>query len=75
MVDQLYGKMFLDYFVVMIRAQWDKLVSLGCFVFGLDTNWKSVSDGIESLKSVCKRIEWLSSGMQGLSESFPRYCN
>lgn len=48
-IDQLHGKIYVDYLAVMIRAQWDKLVSLCCFVFGLKQNWDSISDGIKAL--------------------------
>lgn len=49
-VDQLHGRIFLDYFVVMIRAQWDKFVSLSCLVFGIKQNWDSIFDGMKALK-------------------------
>lgn len=53
-VDQLHGRIFLDYFVVMIRAQWDKFVSLSCLVFGIKQNWDSISDGMKALRQFIK---------------------
>ncbi len=47
---QLHGLMFLDYTVIMIRAQWDKLMRLACMVFGVSHNWASISDGISALE-------------------------
>ncbi len=59
MVDQLHGKIFLDYSAVMIRAQWDKFVSLSCLVFGLKQNWDSIFDGIKALEQRIEELESL----------------
>ncbi len=48
-VDQLHGRIYLDYFVMMTRAQWDKFVSLSCLVFGIKQNWDSIFDGMKAL--------------------------
>ena len=48
--NQLHGRIFLEYCAVMIRAQWDKLVSLSCLMFGLRQNWGSISDGLKALE-------------------------
>lgn len=53
-IDQLHGKIFVDYLAVMIRAQWDKLISLCCLVFGLKQNWDTISDGIKALSQEVK---------------------
>ncbi len=49
-LDQMHGRIFVDYCAVMIRAQWDKLVRLSCLVFGLDLNWDSISKGLKALE-------------------------
>ena len=56
-VDQLYGRIYLDYFSVMIRAQWDKFVSLSCLVFGLKPSWDSIFDGIRALNLRIEELE------------------
>ena len=56
-VDQLHGRIFLEYCVIMIRAQWDKLVSLSCLVFGLKQNWASIFDGLRALDSKISSLE------------------
>lgn len=56
-VDQLHGRIFLEYCVIMIRAQWDKLVSLSCLVFGLKQNWGSIFDGLKALESKVSKLE------------------
>jgi hypothetical protein len=48
-LDELHGKIFLEYFVVMIRAQWDKLVRLTNIVFGTRSDWDSIHDGLKAL--------------------------
>lgn len=48
-VDQLHGKIFVDYCAVMIRAQWDKLISLSCLALRLKQNWDSITDGIKAV--------------------------
>jgi hypothetical protein len=48
-LDQLHGRIFLEYCVMMIRAQWDKLVSLACLVFGRRQGWASIFDGLRDL--------------------------
>jgi hypothetical protein len=49
-LNQMHGRIFLDYCAVMIRAQWDKLARLSCLVFGLDGNWDSISSGLSVLE-------------------------
>lgn len=49
-LNQMHGRIFLDYCAVMIRAQWDKLARLSCLVFGLDGNWDSISSGLSMLE-------------------------
>jgi hypothetical protein len=56
-VDQLHGRIFLEYCVIMMRAQWDKLVSLSCLVFGLKQNWASIFDGLKALDSKISKLE------------------
>jgi hypothetical protein len=55
--DQLHGRIFLEYCVVMIRAQWDKIIRLSCLAFGLKTNWGSIADGLQSLEQEFKSKE------------------
>ena len=47
---QLHGKIFLEYYAIMIRAQWDKLVRLTCTAFGIETNWDRISNGLKRLE-------------------------
>lgn len=56
-VDQLHGKIYVDYCILMIRAQWDKLISLSCLVFGLKQNWDSIFDGIKALNQKIDELE------------------
>jgi len=49
-LDELHGMVFLEYFVVMMRAQWDKLVHLGDAVFGAKFGWDSISEGLNALE-------------------------
>lgn len=53
---ELHGRVFLDHYIIMIRAQWDKFVKLGCIFFDLQDNWSSVEDGIATID---KRSETL----------------
>jgi hypothetical protein len=50
-LQDFYGKVFVDHNVVMIRAQWDKIITLCCVVFDKRQNWSSIDDGIKSLKA------------------------
>ncbi len=54
---QLHGRIFLEYCAVMIRAQWDKLTRLTCFVFGAKTSWGSISDGLKALVDLLNNDE------------------
>ena len=54
-LDQLHGMIFLDYFSVLLRAQWDKLVHLSCLVFDLKDDWDSVSKGLDLLEGKLNR--------------------
>lgn len=49
-IRELRGRIFFEYCVVMIRAQWDKIIRLCCLVFDLNANWDSVSKGILALE-------------------------
>ena len=59
---ELHGRIFLEYCAIMIRAQWDKLVSLSCLVFGLEQNWKSIFDGLKNLDQYLSTLEGLNPG-------------
>jgi hypothetical protein len=66
-LNQMHGRIFLDYCAVMIRAQWDKLARLSCLVFGLDGNWDSISSGLSMLEQKLNDDEldpWCSSHLQ-----------
>ena len=54
---ELRGRVFFEYGVVMIRAQWDKLVRLACTIFGLRDRWNSVSDGLGDLQEKTAKAE------------------
>lgn len=49
-LNQMHGRIFLDYCVVMLRAQWDKLLRLTCLTLGLDRNFDSISDGLKAIE-------------------------
>lgn len=49
-IDQLHGRIFLEYCAVMIKAQWDKSVFLLDLVFGLKSNWDSVTKGLDAIE-------------------------
>jgi hypothetical protein len=51
---ELHGRMFLEYFVILVRAQWDKLIRLTCFVFDLADNWSTLSKGLTLLTNKIK---------------------
>jgi len=69
-VDQLHGRIFLEYCTVMIRAQWDKLVSLSCLMFGLRQNWGSISDGLKALDQHINTSDKLDPGCKHYSKIF-----
>lgn len=48
--NQMHGRIFLDYCVVMLRAQWDKLLRLTCLILGLDHNFDSISGGLKAIE-------------------------
>jgi hypothetical protein len=50
-LDQLHGRIFLEYCAVMIRAQWDKLTRLICSSLKLDDSWDSVSKGLRKIEA------------------------
>jgi len=46
---EVYGRPFVDFMVIMLRAQWDKLTRLMDLAFGLK-EWSSISDGLLNLQ-------------------------
>lgn len=46
---EFHGRIFLEYFIYSVRAQWDKLVRLGDIAFGLSPSWNSFNKGLHSL--------------------------
>jgi len=72
---ELHGRIFLDYCVVMIRAQWDKLVSLNCLIFGLNQNWKSIFDGLNDLERHISTLDGLNPGCKAYFKIFSDIAN
>ncbi|MBZ0300228.1 MAG: hypothetical protein K8J31_10820 [Anaerolineae bacterium] len=56
-ITDLHGRIFFEYLLVMIRAQWDKLIRLLCMAFEIKDNWSSIDDGIESLKKPLQTLK------------------
>jgi hypothetical protein len=74
-VDQLHGRIFLEYCVMMIRAQWDKLVSLACIVFDQSQSWDSISDALKALDRHISSAADLNSGCKAYSKIFLEITN
>jgi len=53
-MNELYGRFFFEYTVIMVRAQWDKFIRLCCYFFGLRANWDSSDDGLNALIMLCR---------------------
>ncbi len=53
-LEQLHGRVFLEYCVVMLRAQWDKLVGLSRLVFGFPPSWADsvLGEGLKPLNQI-----------------------
>jgi hypothetical protein len=58
-IDQLCGKIYVDYSIIMIRAQPGKLASLSYLVFGLKQNWNSIFGEIKALSQRIDELEKL----------------
>jgi hypothetical protein len=52
---ELYGRIFYEYYLVMVRAQWDKIIRLTCLFFGLRPNEDSSQAGLSALGEHLKR--------------------
>ena len=74
-VDQLHGRIFLEYCVMMIRAQWDKLVSLACLVFDRRQNWASIFDGLKDLDQHISKLVGLDPGCKVYFKIFLEIAN
>jgi hypothetical protein len=48
-IRELRGRIFFEYCVLMIRAQWDKMVRLSCLVFDINPDWDSIAKGTAAL--------------------------
>jgi hypothetical protein len=53
-IDQLHGRIFLEYCAVMIRAQWDKLALLQSMVFDVSISSNKISKIINAIESKLK---------------------
>lgn len=49
---ELYARIFLEYHIIMLRAQWDKIARLACYALDVDTNFDSIDDGFKLLRKV-----------------------
>lgn len=49
---ELYGRVFLEYCILMLRAQWDKITRACCLALAVDHDWDSIGTALSSLNAM-----------------------
>ena len=64
---ELYARIFLEYYIVMLRALWDKLAVLACIAFDIKIKHK---DGIDDYLDALQLLDSLTSSGKYFLDTF-----